>query len=116
MSFEEKIQKWVVLDNQMKQLNNKIKTIHDERDALEEQILKYAQTNNLFNSIVKISDGKLKFTKTKQSTPLSLKYIEETLKNCIKSEEQIKYIMNHIKETRQFKIVPDIKRFYEKGN
>lgn len=116
MSFEEKIQKWVVLDNQVQQLNNKIKTIRDERDTHEAQILKYAETNNLFNSAIKISDGKLKFTNTKQSTPLSLRYIEETLRKCIKSDEQIKYIMNQIKESRQIKIVPDIKRFYEKGN
>lgn len=116
MSIEEKIQKWVMLDNQIHELSKKIKTIRDERDANECQILKYAQTNNLFNSVIQISDGKLKFINTKQSAPLSLRYIEETLRKCIKNDEQIKYIMSNIKESRQFKIVPDIKRFYEKGS
>ena len=114
MSFEEKIKNWVSLDNQIKQLNEKIKIIRDERNNTEQKILNYAETNNLSNSIIRIADGKLKFTNTKQTNPITFKYIEDCLTKCIKNEEQIKYIMNYIKESRQYKNIPDIKRFYNK--
>ena len=68
--------------------------------------------NNLQNSVVKISDGKLKFTMVKQTNPLTLKYVDECLGKCIKNPEQVKLIMNYIKDSRNSKIIPDIKRFY----
>ncbi len=48
----------------------------------------------------------------KQTNPLTLKYVDECLGKCIKNPEQVKLIMNYIKESRNSKIIPDIKRFY----
>ena len=60
MSFEGQIQQWVSLDNQLKQLNEKVKDLRDKRNNLEENITTYASENNLSNATVKISDGKLR--------------------------------------------------------
>ena len=65
MSFENQIQQWVSLDNQLKQLNEKVKDLRDKRNNLEENITSYASENNLSNATVKISDGRLRFTNTK---------------------------------------------------
>ena len=112
MTFEESIQKWVSLDNQLRSLNDKIKQLREDKNNIEDGIVKYVDTHNLQNSIVKISDGKLKFTMIKQTNPLTLKYVDECLGKCIKNPEQVKLIMNYIKESRNSKIIPDIKRFY----
>jgi seryl-tRNA synthetase len=111
MNFESQIQQWVQLDNQLKQLNEKVKEIRNKRNLLEQNIIKYTSTNNLSNSIVKISDGKLKFTNTRVPEPLTFKYLEKTLAEVINSESQINLLMNHIKEKRTIKIIPEIKRF-----
>jgi hypothetical protein len=111
MSFESKIQQWVSLDNQLKQLNEKVKDLRDKRNDLEENITSYASENNLSNATVKIGDGKLKFTNTKVQEPLTFKYLERTLGEVIKNEAQIKLIMEHLKQKRSFKMVPEIKRF-----
>jgi len=111
MSFENQIQQWVQLDNQLKQLNEKTKELREKRNSLEQNITNYASTNNLSNAIVQISDGRLKFTNTKVSEPLTFKYLEKTLSEVIKSEEQVKLIMEHIKQKRVIKVVPEIKRF-----
>jgi uncharacterized phage infection (PIP) family protein YhgE len=111
MSFEGQIQQWVQLDNQIKQLNEKIKEIRDKRNTLEQNIVNYASTNNLSNSTVKISDGRLRFTNTRIPEPLTFKYLEKTLSEVIKNESQISLIMEHIKQKRAVKIVPEIKRF-----
>jgi hypothetical protein len=112
MSFEENIKKWVAIDNQLKTLNEKTKELRETKNNMEENIINYVRTNKLSNAVVSISDGKLKFVNTKQTAPLTLKYVEECLAKCIKSEEQVKYIINYIKESREIKYVPDIKRYY----
>ena len=111
MSFESKIQQWVSLDNQLKQLNEKVKDLRDKRNNLEENITSYASENNLSNATVKISDGRLKFTNTKVQEPLTFKYLEKTLGEVIKNESQVKLIMEHLKQKRSVKIIPEIKRF-----
>jgi len=111
MSFENQIQQWVQLDNQLKQLNEKTKELREKRNSLEEDITNYASTNNLSNATVQISDGKLKFINTKIAEPLTFKYLEKTLSEVIKNEAQVKLIMEHIKQKRTIKTVPEIKRF-----
>jgi uncharacterized coiled-coil DUF342 family protein len=111
MSFENQIQQWVSLDNQLKQLNEKVKELRDKRNNLEDNITTYASENNLSNATVKISDGRLKFTNSKIPEPLTFKYLERTLGEVIKNESQVNLIMEHLKQKRTIKIVPEIKRF-----
>ena len=111
MSFENHIQQWVSYDNQLKQLNEKIKELREKRNNVEEKITNYASSNNLSNANVEISDGKLKFVNTKVPEPLTFKYLERTLSEVIKNESQVKLIMEHIKQKRAIKIIPEIKRF-----
>jgi len=85
MSFENQIQQWISLDNQLKQLNEKVKDLRDKRNNLEENITSYASENNLSNATVKISDGRLKFINTKVAEPLTFKYLEKTLGEVIKN-------------------------------
>jgi len=111
MSFENQIQQWVSLDNQIKTLNEKTKELRDKRNKLEENITNYASSNNLSNSTIQITDGKLKLVNSKVAEPLTFKYLEKTLSEVIKSDSQVKLIMEHIKQKRSVKIVPEIKRF-----
>jgi len=111
MSFENQIQQWVSVDNQLKQINEKVKELRDKRNTLEQNITNYASLNNLSNSSIKIGDGKLKFTNTRVPEPITFKYLEKTLGEVIKNESQVKLIMEHIKQKRNIKIVPEIKRF-----
>ena len=115
MPFEDDIKKWVGLDNQLKILNEKAKNIRSEKNELNETIMDYVETNSLNNATVKISDGRLRFGQTKQTCPLTLKLIEQCLADCISNEEQVEFIMNHIKEKRDIKVVQDIKRYYAKN-
>jgi len=111
MNFESQIQQWVLLDNQLKQLNEKIKDLREKRNALEKNITTHAFSNNLSNTTIQISDGRLKFSNTKVPEPLTFKYLEKTLGEVIKNESQVKLIMEHIKQKRIVKVVPEIKRF-----
>jgi len=111
MSFEQNIQQWVSVDNQLKTLNDKMKVLRDTRNTLSGNITTYAEKNNLTNSTVNISDGKLKFINTKVQTPLTFKFLEKTLGEVIRNEVQAKIIVDQLKDKRDIKIVPEIKRF-----
>ena len=111
MSFENQIQQWVLVDNQLKSLNDKMKVLRETRNALSGNITNYAQKNNLSNSTVNISDGKLKFVNTKVQAPLTFKFLEKTLGEVIHNEVQAKYIVEQLKVKRDVKIIPEIKRF-----
>jgi aldehyde:ferredoxin oxidoreductase len=111
MSFEEKIQQWVLLDNQLRNLSEKIRELREKKNNVGENINHYVETNNLSNAVVQISDGKLKFAQTRVTAPLTLKYVEKSLGEIIKNETQVKQIMDYLKQKRESKIVPEIKRF-----
>jgi len=112
MSFEQQIQQWVSIDNQMKILNDKIKELRDKKHLISEQINIHIETSQLNNSSVKISDGQLKFVKVKETQQLTFKYLETCLSEIIKNEEQVKKIVEYIKNKREVKYVPEIKRLY----
>jgi hypothetical protein len=112
MSFEQQIQQWVNIDNQIKILNDKMKELRDAKNNISEKINTYIETSQLSNSSVKLSDGQLKFVKVKETQQLTFKYLETCLSEIIKNEEQVKKIVEYIKNKREVKYVPEIKRFY----
>ena len=112
MEFEQQIQQWVSIDNQMKILNDKMKELREKKNNISEQINTHIESSQLSNSSVKLSDGQLKFIKVKETQPLTFKYLETCLSEIIKNEEQVKKIVDYIKNKREIKYVPEIKRLY----
>ena len=109
--FEENIQRWVSLDNQVKVLNEKLRDLREKKIHISKNLTEYAETNKLSNATIQISDGKLKFANTRIAEPLTFKYLEKSLSGLIRNELQVKQIMEHIKQNREIKLVPEIKRF-----
>ena len=112
MSFEHQIQEWVTIDNQMKLYSEKIKELRHQKNTLNEEIIQYAKKNQLSQSTIHISDGKLKFINTKVTKPLTFKYIEKSLGEIIHNSEQVEKIMNYLKNQRDSSVVSEIKRIY----
>ena len=110
MSFQNQVQQWVLIDNQLKILNDKVRELREKRSSATDNLINYASTNNLSSSVIQISDGKLKFANTRVTEPLTFKYVEKTLGEVIKNEAQVKLIMEHLKNKRETKIVSEIKR------
>lgn len=112
MSFEENIKEWVSLDNQLKLYNDKIKQIKEKKASVSDKILGIDNFDTrLCNKSLEISDGKLKFVNSRVSSNLTFKYVEDSLKKIIPNEEQVSRIILYLKENREIKIVPEIKRY-----
>ena len=111
-NFQKQIQNWVSVDNKMKNLQMQVKELRQVKNTLTDSIFQYAESNNLENAVIKISDGKLKFQNVKSTSPLTFRFIEECLNDVISNEEQVKTIIKYIKSKRETKYNYDIKRSY----
>jgi len=112
MEFKEQIQQWVTIDNQLKIIGERMKELRDKKNEITDQINAYIETSELSNSVVKINDGQLKFIKVKETQPLTFKYLETCLSEIIKNEEQVKKIIEYVKNKREITYVSEIKRSY----
>lgn len=112
-NFEEQIKTWVQLDDKIKEYNEVLKELRKKKNAIQGNINVYVDENNIGHATVQISDGKLKFQKTKVTQPLTLKYLKECLDKCISNEDDVTKIMSVIKNSREAKYVDDIKRTYD---
>tara|TARA_B110000261_G_scaffold148490_1_gene174310 strand:+ start:1033 stop:1383 length:351 start_codon:yes stop_codon:yes gene_type:complete len=110
--FKNTIKEWVSIDNQIRSVNDELRTLREDRNNKACFIINYANTNSMGSPTVNISDGKLKLTTSRQTAPLTLKHVEQCLKKCIVDEQQVDVVMNFIKETRPTKEISDIKRTY----
>jgi len=110
MNFETEIKNWINIDNQLREISEQTKKLREKRNTIENNITNYVNANNLTGKIFKYGDTKLRFSNTKVTETITLKYLEKSLGEIIKNEEQVKNIMNYIRTNREIKIVPEIKR------
>ena len=110
--LDKTIQNWVELDNELKKLNERAKDVRTRKNDIEDKIMTYVEDNNMNNSVVNITDGKIKFCETKQTPPLTLGFLEKCLSEVIANQGQVKQIVEYIKSKRETKMVPEIKRYY----
>jgi hypothetical protein len=112
-TLEQRIQRWVQLDNQLKQLNDQVRELRESRNDVESSILTHVADNNLSQATVRIKDGgTLKFAfNVKQPPPMTLTFLGEALAECC-TPQQAAAIMQHIRAKRDAaaKLVPEIRR------
>lgn len=113
MSFEEKIKEWVTTDNRIKNSSSEIKNLRKHRHELTDAIIDYVTTHDMAHNTIQISDGLIKFQNVKVTPPLTFKFITRCLKDCIENEEQVTQLVNYIKEKREIRYVPEVKRTYK---
>lgn len=111
--FQNNIKHWVTIDNNIKSVSENLKILKSERSEVGENIMQFVEQENMNSTTIKINDGALKFTKTKQTSNLTLSYIKECLEKCISTEEDVNRIMEVIKSSRENKFSNEIKRSYK---
>tara|TARA_B100000925_G_C21912363_1_gene432102 strand:- start:566 stop:913 length:348 start_codon:yes stop_codon:yes gene_type:complete len=111
--FQNNIKQWVTIDNNIKTLSENLKDLKTERSQISDNILNFVEQENLNTTTIQINDGALKFTKTKQTSNITLSYVKECLEKCISNEDDINTIMNVIKTSRETKYSNEIKRSYK---
>ena len=112
MDFTESIREWVAIDNKIKKYQEEIKKTRAIKHELTSSILANAENSNMQHATIEITDGKLKFQNTRVTAPLTFRFLEECLNECITGNDEVKQIIKFIKSKREVKYILDIKRTY----
>ena len=112
-NFIDIIKKWVILDKNLKIVNEKTKNIRIMKQETTAEILSYLgnDNENIKKHNIKINnDEVLRFYEKKDYSPLTFTYIETCLIDIIDDESQIEFIMDYLRTNRQITSSIDIRR------
>ena len=113
MSLQENIKQYVILDNEIKEISNHLKSLRQKKNLYNEKIINYIENNNLENAVIKINDGRLNYNINQQSQPLTYKYLENCFNKFFKDKPHIsELLLTFIKNERDIKFIKEIKRTY----
>ena len=103
------VNQWIAIDTEISQLYERIKHLRATKIECENNIIEYANDNNIKNLSIKTHDGMLKISKTKQMQPLTFKYLSTCLSSVLNSNDSSN-ILNYIKEQRKSNIIIGLKK------
>ena len=104
----EDVQRWVLIDSQLKIINEKTKKLRDMKHSLTDNICKYMEDKS--QTKIGITDGELRVYEKKDYSPLTFGYIETKLLEIIQDREKVEYIIKYLRENREIKSSRDIRR------
>ena len=93
------MEQFLQIDNQIKELNDRLRKLRDRRNFLEAHIIK----NNIQHSQCKIIE-------TKHAEPLTFRYLEKSLGEIIPDKQQLQKVIDHVKHRRQIAVNKEVKR------
>ena len=113
--FINNVQKWVLIDNQLKIVNEKTKKMREMKNSLSEDICKYMNDNDLINKKIGITNGELRIVEKKDYSPLSYGYIEKKLEEIIPDKSHVEFIIQYLKDNREITLSQEIRSNYNKN-
>jgi hypothetical protein len=122
-TLEQCIQKWVSIDNQLKELQEKIKPLREWKHKLTNHIDLSLKEKKWTNRVIEINYAEkgtgddsvsstvlLKMVEKKEYGSLTYGYIEKCLVELIPEKSQVDFIIQYLKDHREIKQVPEFKR------
>lgn len=107
--MREHVKTWLKLEDEIKTLRDEIKKRRNLKKKMTNELLKTFNDNDI--DVMNAGDARLVRTKHKVRAPLSKKHLITSLLDFYKNdEEMVKTISQHILDTRQVKIVENIKK------
>lgn len=99
-NFINALKHWIQLDDSIKEQNNKIKTLKEQKDTIEKNIIRYIEGNNLTQTNLNLLGNNITYNKSISNAGLSIKLIEEALNNQFNNKAKTEYICNIIRQQR----------------
>jgi hypothetical protein len=109
LNLREHVKQWLKLDDEIVTLRNEIKKRRNIKKTMTNQLIQTMKNNDI--DVMNAGTSKLVRTRHKVRAPLSKKHLIASLLDFYKNDqEMVKNISNHIMETRETKIVENIKK------
>ena len=113
--FIDNVKKWVLIDSQIKLVNENMKQLRNMKTETLVEITTFAKENHIDHKKIEISDGELRFYEKKEYQPLSYHFLEENLGKIIKNKDQVNQIIAFLRENREISTYTDIRRTYKEN-
>jgi hypothetical protein len=107
-----KIKRWVQLDSQLKLINERTKTMRDERGRLSEEICNDLERAGISKRKIILPDGDLKVYERKDYSALTFGFLEQHLGKIMSDPQQVSFVIDYLKQQREVKSSNDLKRTY----
>jgi len=109
LSLREHVKQWLKLDDEINTLRGEIKKRRNLKKTMTNQLIQTMKNNDI--DVMNAGGSKLVRTRHKIKAPLSKKHLIASLLDFYKNDqEMVKNISNHIMESRETKIVENIKK------
>jgi hypothetical protein len=103
------IKKWMQYDNDIKQLQNELKTKKESRRQHTEQLVNIMKSNEI--DCFDVNNGKLLFSRTKVKTPLNKSQMVHALMEYFNNDEpRVRELEDRLMSARKEKITETIRR------
>lgn len=103
------IKKWMQYDNDIKQLQNELKTKKESRRQHTEQLVNIMKNNEI--DCFDVNNGKLLFSRTKVKTPLNKSQMVQALMEYFNNDEpRVRELEDRLMSARKEKITETIRR------
>ena len=102
------VKKWFEIDEEIKTLQTRIKELKQAKKTLSTDVIGDMKTNNI--DVVETQNGKLIHSEKKVRESITKKYLEACLTKFITKPEAIVNIIEYIYNSREYKMVDNIKR------
>jgi len=111
--MDNNILKWIQYDNKIKDYNDKLKLLRDEKDKISEAMInKVSEDNNLPVYNVTNLNTSVAFQKTNVYENYTTKFYKECFTEFFSSEEKAEDLMKFMKQKRKVEQKINIKRGY----
>ena len=109
MSFEQTIQEWVKTDQELQELNERVKQLRQTKSELDKKITQHSEERGAKS--FRYGSIKMKIVESKISESLTFKYLNKCLRDMIKNEDQVTQMLDYIKRKRDVKTVSHVITF-----
>jgi predicted nuclease with TOPRIM domain len=109
MSFEQTIQEWVKTEQELQELNERIKQLRQTKSELDKKITHHSEERG--TKSFRYGSIKMKIVESKISESLTFKYLDKCLRDMIKNEDQVNQMLDYIKRKRDVKTVSHVITF-----
>jgi seryl-tRNA synthetase len=106
------LQQWISIDNQLKQLTEKMRELREKKNELTQSISK--QMHEKSEDTILTTEGTIRLIKKREYENISFKYLEKWLPVIITDSAQSELLIRLLREKREIKETDDISLYQPK--
>ncbi len=107
--FKLTVKRFLQINENEEKLKEEMKKIKNEKDNLENSILKFMENNKITDRDIDVGDFKLKYSTSKKTESVTKKLIFERLVQYLQNEEKAKELLDFIYQERNSEMINSIK-------